>query len=93
MPTKPKTFSMHWGSGVIAEEARFESEYHVPCIQLMEYTEGEAAGSMSVRFCTYSHRGSFQRSPLIVNEEDIAGLRAALGKTPRLQALLRRLVE
>lgn len=93
MPTKPKTFSMHWGSGVIAEEARFESEYHVPCIQLMEYTEGEAAGSVSVRFCTYSHRGSFQRSPLIVNEEDIAGLRAALGKTPRLQALLRRLVE
>lgn len=93
MPTKPKTFSMHWGSGVIAEEARFESEYHVPCIQLMEYTEGEAAGSMSVRFCTYSHRGSFQRSPLIVNEEDIAGLRAALEKAPRLQALLRRLVE
>ncbi|MBN9492677.1 hypothetical protein J0H33_04935 [bacterium] len=93
MPTKPKTFSMHWGSGVIAEEARFESEYHVPCIQLMEYTEGEAAGSVSVRFCTYSHRGSFQRSPLIVNEEDIAGLRAALEKTPRLQALLRRLVE
>jgi hypothetical protein len=84
---------MHWGSGVIAEEARFESEYHVPCIQLMEYTEGEAAGSMSVRFCTYSHRGSFQRSPLIVNEEDIGGLRAALEKTPRLQALLRRLVE
>ena len=93
MPTKPKTFSMHWGSGVIAEEARFESEYHVPCIQLMEYTEGEAAGSMSVRFCTYSHRGSFQRSPLIVNEEDIAGLRATLEKAPRLQALLRRLVE
>ncbi len=93
MPTKPKTFSMHWGSGVVAEEARFESEYHVPCIQLMEYTEGEAAGSMSVRFCTYSHRGSFQRSPLIVNEEDIAGLRAALEKAPRLQALLRRLVE
>lgn len=93
MPTKPKTFSMHWGSGVIAEEARFESEYHVPCIQLMEYTEGEAAGSVSVRFCTYSHRGSFQRSPLIVNEEDIAGLRAALEKAPRLQALLRRLVE
>ena len=93
MPTKPKTFSMHWGSGVIAEEARFESEYHVPCIQLMEYTEGEAAGSMSVRFCTYSHRGSFQRSPLIVNEEDIAGLRAALEKAPRLLALLRRLVE
>jgi len=93
MPAKPKTFNLHWGSGVVPEEARFDAEYHVPCIQLLEYTDGEAAGQLGLRFCTYNHRGSFQRSPLIVSEDDIAGLREALEKTPRLKALLRRLVE
>jgi hypothetical protein len=93
MPAKPRTFSLHWGSGVIAEEARFDAEYHVPCIQLLAYTDGDAAGQFGLRFCTYSHRGSFQRSPLIVSEEDIAGLREELKKTPKLRELLAKLVE
>ncbi len=89
----PRPFEMHWGSGEIVEEAAFEGEYHEPCIQLLEYREGEAAGSFSVRFCTYNHRGMFQRSPLMVSEADIEGLRKALRETPRLRAVLKRLVE
>lgn len=89
----PRPFELHWGSGEIVEEASYTGEYHEPVIQLMEYTEGEAAGSFSVRFCTYSHNGRFQRSPLMVSEEDLEGLRDALRTTPRLHAILKRLVE
>lgn len=89
----PRPFEMHWGTGEIVEEAACESEYHEPCIQLMEYTEGDAAGSFSIRFCTYNHRGGFQRSPLMVGEADIDGLREALKETPRLRQILQRLVE
>jgi hypothetical protein len=87
----PRPFEMHWGRGEIVEEASFTGEYHEPAIQLLEYTEGEAAGSFSVRFCTYNHRGGFQRSPLMVSEADIEGLRKAIEETPRLRDLLRRL--
>lgn len=88
----PRPFSYHWGSGVIAEEALCVGEYHDPAIQLLEYTEGPGAGSVSVRFCYYSHDGRFQRSPLLVGEDDIEGLRESLASTPRLRSLLRRLV-
>ncbi|HLG11686.1 MAG TPA: hypothetical protein VI876_08005 [Dehalococcoidia bacterium] len=88
----PRPFEMHWGSGEIVEEATFSSEYHEPTIQLMAYNEGEAAGSFSLRFCSYNHRGMFQRSPLMLGEEDIAGLRRALRETPRLREILRQLV-
>ena len=88
----PRPFEMHWGSGEIVEEASYEGEYHEPTIQLMVYTDGEAAGSFSVRFCTYNHAGRFQRSPLMLSEEDIDGLRAALQETPRLREILQRLV-
>ena len=89
----PRPFEMHWGCGEIVEEATYTGEYHAPTVQLMAYTEGEAAGSLSIRFCTYNHRGAFQRSPLIVGEADVEGLRQALRSTPRLRALLRRLVD
>ena len=88
----PRDFTLHWGTGQIAEEASISGEYHEPCFQLLEYTEGPAAGSLSIRFCYYSHDGRFQRSPLIVGEEDIAGLREALKRTPRLRSILSRLV-
>ena len=88
----PRPFEMHWGRGEIIEEATFQSEHHQPTIQLLEYTEGEGAGRISIRFCTYNHRGGFQRSPLMVSEADLEGLRAALESTPRLRLLLRRLV-
>ncbi|HEY7467790.1 MAG TPA: hypothetical protein VIB47_13950 [Dehalococcoidia bacterium] len=88
----PRPFEMHWGSGEIVEEASFEGEYHEPAIQFMVYTEGEAAGSYSLRFCSYNHRGMFQRSPLMVGEAEIEGLRKALRQTPRLREILRELV-
>ena len=88
----PRPFSFHWGSGVITEEASCEGEYHNPAIQLLEYTEGAAKGSVSVRFCYYSHDGRFQRSPLLIGEEDVDGLRDSLAATPKLRALLERLV-
>lgn len=89
----PRPFEMPWGRGMIVEEARFSGQYHAPAIQLMEYTEGEAAGGWSIRFCSFSHRGAFQRSPLILSEEDIERMREALKATPRLRAILRHLVE
>lgn len=95
MESKPrvKTFSFHWGSGYIAEEAQVSGEYHVPTLQLMRYTDGPAAGSVSLRFCQYNHRGGFRRSPLMMGEEEVEMMREALKDTPELQALLRRLVE
>lgn len=88
----PRPFTMHWGSGQITEEASFSGEYHEPSIQLLEYTDGPGAGSFSVRFCYYGHDGRFQRSPMMVGEEEIDGLREALRHTPKLRAILRRLV-
>ena len=46
MPKEPKqkTFNLHWGSGIVEEEATIETPYHKPSIQLLKFTEGEAAG-------------------------------------------------
>ena len=88
----PRPFRYHWGAGQIVEEASYTGQHHEPAIQLLEYDEGEAAGGWSVRFCFYNRDGRFQRSPLLVDEENLDGLRAALAATPRLRALLRRLV-
>lgn len=90
--TVPRPFEMHWGRGRIVEEAAWTGGHHEPAIQLMRYDDGEAAGTESIRFCFYNHAGQFQRGALIVDEEAIAGLRAALKQTPRLRALLRKLV-
>ena len=89
----PRPFRYHWGTGQIVEEASYTGQHHEPAIQLLEYDEGEAAGGWSVRFCFYNRDGRFQRSPLLVDEENLDGLRAALAGTPRLRALLRRLVQ
>jgi hypothetical protein len=89
----PRPFKMPWGSGTIREEARFSGEWHEPCLQLLEYTEGEAAGSSSIRFCYYSHDGRFQRSPLMLGTDEIDQLREALRGATALRDLLRRLVE
>ena len=89
----PRPFEMHWGRGDIVEEATYEGEYHEPAIQLMQYTEGEAAGSFSLRFCSYNDRGQFQRSPLMLGEMEIEGLRQALKTAPRLREALRHLLD
>jgi len=87
-----RSFSLHWGKGVIEEEVRVGSTYHQPTIQLLKFTEGAAAGTREIRFCYYDHRGRFQRSPLIIDEKDIPNLRKALKSAPRLARLLAKLV-
>jgi len=93
-PTKRdlKTFSLHWGNGVVEEEAQFSTRYHVPTVQLLKFTTGDAAGSRAVRFCHYDARGRFQRSPLIIDQKDLGSLARALEKTPKLRKLLAELV-
>jgi hypothetical protein len=83
-----KTFSLHWGSGVIEEEVQIATPYHVPTIQLLKFTAGPAAGKRAIRFCHYDARGRFQRSPLIVDPQDIAALAKALTKASKLRAVL-----
>jgi len=90
-PIKPKTFSLHWGTGVIVEEAQISTEHHRPTIQLLEFTAGAAKGAREIRFCYYDHRGRFQRSPLIIDANDIPALRDALKATPKLKRLLAKL--
>ena len=88
-----KTFALHWGTGVIEEEAQITTPYHRPTIQLLKFTEGKAKGSYEIRFSAYTHSGRFQRMPLIVDERDLAPLRKALKTTPRLRKLLAQLLE
>ena len=92
MAAKERRFNFHWGSGVVAEEARFEGEHHVPAIQLLKYDQGEAKGNVSVRFCFFNQRGRFQRSPLMMSEGDLDQMRTALEQTPELRELLKRLI-
>ncbi len=89
---RDKTFALHWGSGIIEEEVQIETLYHRPTIQLLKFTAGQAAGTRELRFCHYDHKGRFQRSPLIVAEEDVLALRKALAGAPKLKRLLAKLV-
>jgi hypothetical protein len=89
---KQRTFALHWGSGFIEEEAIAVDQYHRTAIQLLKFTEGPAAGSYEIRFCYYDPRGRFQRSPLVVDEENLAELARALKTTPRLRGMLKKLV-
>ena len=92
MIPKPKTFSFHWGSGYVAEEAQIRTPHTLPTLQLLRYTEGDAAGEITIRFCHYSPNGHFRRSPLLMSAEDMDMMRDALQETPELRDLLVRLV-
>ena len=87
-----KSFSYHWGSGIVAEEAQIETPHHLPTIQLLEFTEGPAAGEKSIRFCQYNLKGRFIRSPLLISADDLGEMRKALDQNPELKDLLRLLV-
>ena len=89
---KGGTFSFQWGSGYIAEEVRVENPWDIPTLQLLHFTEGPAAGQVSIRFCHYSYRGNFRRSPLLMSGDDIEAMRSTLKEAPQLRALLARLV-
>jgi hypothetical protein len=90
--TGKRRFSVHWGAGVVEEEIRVHSQYHQPAIQLLRFTEGAASGSIEIRFCYYSHAGRFQRSPLIIGEDDLPRIKGALKQAPKLRQLLRRMI-
>jgi hypothetical protein len=87
-PGAEKTFSLHWGSGIIEEEVQITTPYHLPTVQLLRFTDGPAAGSRAIRFCHYDTRGRFQRSPLIVDERDIETLAKELTRSSALRAML-----
>lgn len=84
----PRPFSFHWGGGQIVEEATFAGEWSEPTIQLLEYEDG----SLTIRFCSYNHRGMFQRNPMMMGQDELAGLRDSLNDCPRLTKLLKRMV-
>ena len=85
----PRPFSFHWGGGQIVEEATMIGEWNEPTVQLLEYDDG----SLTVRFCSYNHRGGFQRGPLMIGDAELQGLKGALKATPRLRALLKKMVD
>ena len=93
MTTRQRPFSYSWGSGYVAEEARVRGEHHEPALQLLKYTDGDAAGRVSIRFCHYSHDGHFRRSPLLMSPDEMDLIRLALNEAPELRDLLRRMVE
>ena len=92
MKDAKKSFSYHWGSGIVAEEAQIETPHHMPTIQLLEFTEGQSAGERTIRFCQYNLKGRFMRSPLLISADDLGEMRKALDQSPRLKELLKRLV-
>ncbi len=90
-PDGPKTFSLHWGSGIVEEEVQVSTPYHLPTIQLLKFTDGSAKGTYEIRFCVYDHHGRFQRMPLIVDSGEISKIRQALAKAPKLKKMLQQL--
>lgn len=89
----PRHFMLPWGKGMIVEEAAHEGGLHEPALQLLHYELGEKKGQYAIRFAAYDEDGRIEQRPLIVNEREIASLRAELARAPRLRALLKRLVE
>lgn len=87
----PRPFHLHWGSGEIVEEASVEGPHHTPAVQLLRYEDGEAAGSLAVRFAYFSPGGAFQRAPLILDEAMVEALRPEVMRSPQLRRLLLRL--
>jgi hypothetical protein len=89
----PRAFSLPWGSGQVMEEASIEGGLHAPSIQLLNYERGEKKGQQAIRFAAYSTDGELEHRALIVNTREFAELRREIDRSPRLKALLRRLVE
>lgn len=80
----PRPFKFYFGEGQIVEEISCQSRWHQPTIQLLEWDDGE----LSLRFCSYTHDGRFQRNPLVVSARDLAALAARANPSGRLKPLL-----
>ena len=83
----PRPFEMHWGGGLIVEEASTETPHHEPTIQLLEFEDG----SQTLRFCYY-HGPRFGRGPMMIDEAYLPELAEALRDAPRIRELLERLL-
>jgi hypothetical protein len=81
-----------WGSGKVIEEAAIEGGLHAPSFQLLQYEQGEKSGQMAIRFAAYDPDGELERRPLIINEREIPALRRELANSPKMRALLQKLV-
>jgi hypothetical protein len=88
----PRPFKYPWGTGQIVEEVSATREHSEPTLQLLEFQDEGHAGYVMVRFCSYTPTGAFRRHPMLAGEDDIAQLREALDTSPRLKALLAKLV-
>ncbi len=84
---KRRRFQLHWGGGWITEEARSETRYHEPSIQLLAYDSGDRA----IRFCYY-HDGMYQGGPLILSEINLKDLRKEIRKNKTIHSFLKRLL-
>jgi hypothetical protein len=89
----PRAFSLPWGAGQILEEATSEGGLHEPVLQLLHYEKGEKKGQQAIRFAAYSPQGEMEQRALIINEREFDALRREIDRSPRLKALLKRLVE
>lgn len=86
----PRRATSWWGEGEIVEETFLPAPEPAaePCLQLIRFPNGR----YGIRFAHY-HGRRWGRDPLVVTEEDLEDLRDALAETPRLRALLSRLLE
>ena len=88
----PRAFTLPWGSGLVIEEAAIEGGLHAPSLQLLRYELGIRKGQTAVRFAAYDSEGHLEQRPLIINEREVDSLCHEIARSPRLRALLRRLV-
>ena len=76
-----------WGHATIVEETRISQsageKTFATVVQLLEDEDGE----LMVRFA-YATEGVARRGPVTMRKGDLAKLRRALAKTPRLKELL-----
>ncbi len=85
----PRPFEFPWGKGEIVEEVAFRGQHHEPTIQLLAFESGMSI----IRFCSYTLSGRFERNSWLVGKEELAGLRAELGRAPRIRRFLSDLLE
>jgi len=85
--TVPRPFSLPEGNGLVTEEVSTKERNREPAIQLLEFDDGTS----SLRFCFYAD-AKYQRTPLILKEEELAKLAKEIKKNPPILTMLLKLV-
>lgn len=85
----PRAFRSWWGEGEILEETHLSLPEPLaePCLQLVRFDDGR----LGVRFAHY-HGRRWGRDPLVLTEDHLEDVAAALVDAPRLRALIGRLL-